>query len=194
MRFIRKNKLGFSLIELLLVTAMLGIVSLAIFSTFNNGFKIWQKINKSLVEEDLGIFFDKFAQDLSNCLKNSSIPFTGDQHKLVIPTLVSSSRLKSRTVGQATYSYDRQSGWLTRQANDFSQCYSHQEDNPIALLKDIEFLKFEYYYFDLQKQEHIWKEEWQEMGFPLAVRVSLKLNDSTGTDKIIRTISIPICG
>ncbi|MCX5694078.1 MAG: prepilin-type N-terminal cleavage/methylation domain-containing protein [Candidatus Omnitrophica bacterium] len=194
MRFIRLNRIGFSLVELLVVTAMLGIISLAIFSTFNNGFKVWQKINKPLAEEDLGIFFDKLAQDLSNCVKSSSILFTGDASSFGVPTLVNSSRLKVNSLGLVVYSYDQQSGLLYREQKDFSQLYNHQDASPVVLLKNISFLKFEYYYFDKQEQKYVWKEEWSGAGLPLAVRVGLNLNDSSETDKIIRTINIPISG
>lgn len=173
---------------------MLGIISLAIFSTFNNGLKVWQKINRPLAEEDLGIFLDKLAQDLNNCLKLTNIPFTGDQNSLGVPTLVNSVRLKISSVGLVTYAYDQQSGVLNRQSKDFSQLYNPQEDSSVSLLKNIASFKFEYYYFDTQKQEYTWKEEWLGAGLPLAVRVTLSLNDYSGTDKITRTISIPIGG
>ena len=41
----KKNRLGFTLVELFLVSVILSIISLAIYSTLNNGIKIWQKIN-----------------------------------------------------------------------------------------------------------------------------------------------------
>ncbi|MFH0918328.1 MAG: type II secretion system protein GspJ, partial [Candidatus Omnitrophota bacterium] len=182
----RKNKLGFSLVELLVVTSMLGVISLAIFSTFNNGFKVWQKINKPLAQEDLGIFLDKLSQDLNNCLKSSSLAFTGDQNNLGIPTLAFSPRLKASTLALVAYTYDQQTGSLSRQPKDFSQLYSRQEEDPVILLKNIESFKFEYYYFDTQKQEYIWKEEPLGAGLPLAVRVSISLNGYSETDKIIR--------
>jgi prepilin-type N-terminal cleavage/methylation domain-containing protein len=194
MRCIWKNRLGFSLVELLVVTAMLGIISLAIFSTFNNGFKIWQRINKPLGQEDLSLFFDKLNQDLNNCVKSGNIPFTGDQNNLGIPALVNSSRLKIKTVGLATYSYDQQSGVLNRQQKDFSQIYSRQESDMQPLLKNIGSFKFEYYCFDKQKQEYLWKEVWSDSGIPLAIRVELSLNDSSGSDKIIRSITIHVGG
>ena len=194
MRCIWKNRLGFSLVELLVVTSMLGIISLAIFSTFNNGFKVWQRVNKSLGQEDLGLFFDELSQDLNNCVKSVSIPFTGDRNNLGVPTLVNSAQLKIRTVGLATYSYDQQSGVLNRQQKDFSQVYSRQESDTVLLLKNIASFKFAYYYFDKQKQEYLWKEEWSEPGIPLAIRVELSLNDLSGTDKIIRSITIHVGG
>lgn len=173
---------------------MLGVISLAIYSTFSNGFKVWQRINRPLAQANLSIFFEKISQDLSNCLKSSSIPFTGESSNLGIPTQVFSPRLKSKTLGLVTYTYDQQSGALTRQAKDFSQFYNRQEIDPVVLVENIGFLKFEYYYFDTQKEEYLWKEEWPASGLPLAVRVTLNLNDSSGTDTIIRTINIPVGG
>ena len=194
MRFILKNKFGFSLVELLVVTAMLGIISLAIFATFNNGMKVWQRVNKHLAEEDVGIFFDKISRDLSNCLKSSAMPFSADQNNLKLPTQVYSPRLKSTSVGQVVYAYDSQSGALLRQQKDYSQIYSHQDDQPVPLLKNLRTFKLEYYFYDHQKQEYLWKEDWPGPGIPLAVRVSLDFNDSPGAEKIVRTISIPIGG
>jgi len=194
MRFMRKNKLGFNLVELLMVTSMLGIVSLAIFSTFNNGMKIWQKINKSLVEEDLGFFFDRLAQDLNNSFKSAMIPFTGNSDSLGVPTQVYSGDLKTTSMGLAAYFYDQQSGSVSRQPRDFSQLYSHHEGNAVVLLKNIEFLKFEYYYYDAQRQEYLWTDEWSQSSLPLAVRVELNLNESGQTNKFIRTFNVPISG
>ncbi|MDD5129680.1 MAG: type II secretion system protein GspJ [Candidatus Omnitrophica bacterium] len=189
-----KNRLGFSLVELLVVTAMLGVISLAIYSTFNNGFKVWQKINQPLAQEDLGIFFDKLSQDLSNCFKSASISFTGDQATLGIPTQVFSVNLKIRSMGLVTYSYDQQSGTLSRLANDFSQLYSRQENDAAVILRNVKYFKFEYYFFDKQQQKYTWKEEWPGASVPLAVRVILSLDDSSEADKIIRTINIPVGG
>ncbi len=177
-----------------MVTGMLGVISLAIFATFNNGFKIWKRINQPLADEDLGFLFDKLAVDLNNCLKSNSISFSGSENNLSVPTLVDSPDLAARTVGAVVYSYDQPAGLLIRQPNDFSQLYRHHEDSGVVLLKNIRSLKFEYYYYDKLKSEYIWKEEWSQAGLPLAVRVSLNLRDASENDKIIRTFNIPIGG
>ncbi len=192
MRFIRKNNSGFSLVELLVVMVMLSVISLAIYSTFNNGFKIWQKVNQPLEQQDLGIFFDKLAQDLSNCLHSANIPFSGSLNTLTIPTLVFSPRLKIKSLGSVDYFYDPQAGFVYRQTKDFSQLYNRQQESPVLLLKEIRFFRFEYYYFDAEKQTYLWQEEWLSTGLPLAVRVVLGFNDSDENNQFIRTISVPI--
>ena len=52
----KKHNNAFTLVELLIVTAMLAVISLAIYSTFSSGLKIWQRVSKPIPEEDLGIF------------------------------------------------------------------------------------------------------------------------------------------
>ncbi len=190
MRFIRGNKKGFSLVELLVVTAMLGVVSLAIYSTFNNGLKIWNKINQPLAEEELGMFFERLSQDLGNCFRSVTIPFSGSINNLTIPTLVDNRQLNFRSLGQVTYLCNPQSGLLWRQQKNFSQIYSKTEDEAAVLLKNVKFFKFEYYYWDAIRKQYLWKEEWSGAGVPLSVRVSLSLDEPSQSDKITRTINI----
>ena len=56
-----KNNKGFTLIEVCLVSAMVAIISLAIYTTFANGIKIWQKAHTEILEEDVSIFFERFT-------------------------------------------------------------------------------------------------------------------------------------
>jgi hypothetical protein len=193
MRCIWKNK-GTSLVELLVVCAMLGIISLSIFATFSNGLKIWQKINKPLAQENVGVFLEKLAGDLSSCLKLNNLSFSGNQFHLEVPTLVDSLNLKNRGIGLAVYNYDQQSASLTRQQKDYSQLYSRQEGNSVILLKGLQLFKFEYYYYDKQKDEYLWLEDWSVQGVPLAVRVILNLEGAAENERIIRTITVPVGG
>ncbi len=176
-----------------MVTAMLGIISLSIFATFSNGLKIWQKINKPLAQEEMGVFFEKLSKDLSSCLKLSNLSFSGNQVYLEIPTLVNSANLGNRSPGLANYTFDRQSG-VSRRQKDYSQIYTHQETEAVLLLKGLRSFQFTYYYFDKQRQEYLWAPEWSQAGIPLAVRVSLSLEGSSEDEKIIRTITVPVSG
>mgnify|MGYP001766085268 FL=1 len=193
MRYIWKRNKGTTLVELLVVTAMLGIISLSIFATFNNGLKIWQRTAKPLAQEEVGVFFEKLARDLNSCLKLSNLSFSGNQAYLEVPTLVDSANFKNRTPGLATYVFDQQSG-VSRRQKDYSQIYAHQETEGTQLLKGLSSFQFEYYYFDKYRQEYLWVPEWSQSGIPLAVRVSLSLEGSLEDEKIIRTITVPVSG
>jgi prepilin-type N-terminal cleavage/methylation domain-containing protein len=194
MPIISKNKKAFTLVELLIVTAMLGVVSLAVYAIFNNGFKVWQKVNKPLAEQDIDIFLDKWTIDLKNCLKMQGFSLAGDKFSLAIPTLVNSVGLNKKTIGKVVYSYDSQAKILNRQQSDYSQVFSGQEGNLSPILKNVEFFKFEYYYYDPAQKIYFWEDVCLNNPMPLAVRVELGSDESAKNDKLIKTVSIPISG
>ena len=70
---------GFTLIETLLVVAISSVIALTIYSTFNSGLKIWQRLTKKEQASDLNIFFEKISYDLRNSFKFSDIKFVGEQ-------------------------------------------------------------------------------------------------------------------
>jgi len=190
----RKPNIGFTLVELLLVLAMLAIVSLAVYATFNSGIKIWQRINTEIPEEDLDIFFYKFSSDLRNSFKFTGIDFLGEKDKVAFSTLVDSQRLKKRTIGQVIYSYDFLAEILNREERDFSQIYSDESNIATQSLRNIKSLKFQYYSYDKEKKEYLWNDEWQKKELPLAIRIELEFDDSTQANKFTKTVSIPAGG
>lgn len=193
----RKNnrKFGFTLVEMLIVTAILSVVALAIYATFNNGMEIWQKVNRQLPEEDLNIFFDKFSLDLRNSFKFTGINFSGTIDRLEFPTLVNNLRLEKRTVGKLIYAYEPQGQILNRYQIDFSGVYDDESDAaPRQSLKNVKTLKFQYYLYDEQNKVYLWQDEWLKEGLPLAVRVELEFDDGQKTKKFTKTVNISISG
>lgn len=187
----RMRKRGFTLIEMLVVVAMLGVISLAIYTTTTNGIKIWQRINRQIPQEDLNIFFEKFATDLRNSLEYTDMNFLGKEDELEFPTLVNSPRLKIRTVGKIRYIYDYNNGVINRQQLDFSHIYNDENGITQQLLKDVKTLRFQYYIYDAEKKEYLWQEE-RIVGLPLAVRIELEVKYGTQTAKFTKTVGIPI--
>lgn len=186
----RKNN-AFTLIEMLIVTAMLSIVSLAVYATFNNGIKIWQKINQEIPAEDMDIFFEKFTSDLKNSLKISSIDFYGQEDRFELPTLVNSRKL-GITVGRVRYRFDYAKGEITRQKMDYSDIYNGGMGIEEALLRNVKSLKFQYYIYDSEKQKYLWQDEQIKQGLPLALRIELELKNNDQTNKFTKTVSIPV--
>lgn len=190
----KKNNPGFTLVEMLIVAAMLSVVSLAVYAVFNSGTKIWDRVNTQAPEEDLNIFFDKFTTDLKNSFKFTGIDFLGREDEFEFSTLVSSQRLNKKTVGQVVYSYDPMKKTLNREQRDFSQVYN-EENGPITIsLKDVTRLKFQYYFYDDEAKEYYWLDEWFEKTLPLAVRIELVLNGGKQSTKFTKTVTIPASG
>jgi prepilin-type N-terminal cleavage/methylation domain-containing protein len=192
----RQTKKGFTLIEMLLVTTMVAVISLAVYATFNSGIKIWQRVNKQIAEEDINIFFDKFASDLRNTFKFSGINFSGKEDEVEFATIVNSPRLHIQTVGMSLYSYDSRAKALKREQMDFSQLCNHEANPAQVLLKEVTALKFSYYFFDKDAKQYIWGKEWDRDGLPLAVRIELSVgpDEKEKAKKFVRTINIPVKG
>ena len=68
-----KSRTGFTLVELVLVTAMLSVVGLAAYSAFSNGIRLWKRVNEEVIQEDINMFFVKISRDLRNLSRYSGI-------------------------------------------------------------------------------------------------------------------------
>jgi len=190
----KKNSFGVTFIELLIVVAILSIISLAIYATFNNGIRIWQRVNKNIVEEDLNIFFDKFARDLRNAVQFSGIHFSGRSERFEFATIINSRRLQKITVGEIIYSYEPSRQILEREERDFSQVFSNEAGMIRQSLTEIESLKFQYYIYDKNKKEYVWEDECLTGALLLAVRIELEFKDGVQNFKFTKTVSIPVSG
>jgi hypothetical protein len=183
---------SFTFIELLIVTSILAVISLAIYSVLSNGVKIWQLVNQGIPEEDLNIFFNKFTSDMRNCFKFTDINFLGSRYTFEFVTLVSSPALQKKTVGKVIYFYDSDEGVLKREQLDFSQLYNGDSGTTQEVLKNIKFLKFKYYAYDVMTKEYVWLDEWVNEGLPVAMRVEFWFNNGKQTNKFIKTVNIPV--
>jgi len=189
----RKN--GFTFVELLIVVGMLAVVSIAIYTVFSNGVRIWFRVNEQIPKEDLFIFFDKFTSDLRNSFKFTGINFTGDEERIEFATLVKSPRLEKNTVGQIIYKYNPVSNRIVRKRRDFSQVYAERSDKIKDELENIKSLRFRYFYYDIEKKAYFWDDEWVDKeDLPLAVRMEFRFDDGRQTGKFVKTVSIPANG
>ena len=186
----KNNKAAFTLIEILVVTVILSIISLAIFSTFSNGLKIYNRITKQSGQEDLVIFCDRLSLDLRNSFNFTGMEFGGREDRFEFATLVNSLKLNKKTVGKAGYEYRAQEKTLSRTQSDFSDVYKGSGSKASAPLKDIKSAKFLYYSYDTQTKEYSWLPEWTKEGLPLAVRLELEFDGQNEQEKFSRTFPI----
>jgi len=201
---IRADKRAFTFVEIILVIGVLSVIGLAVFTAFSRGLQIWQKINEERVEEDVGLLFEKMSHDLNNSFFFSEIGFSGNPHKMRFPSLVPMSRdtEKVETVGSIEYSFDNNDHIVYRRYADYSDVYKERYTEERQMLERIENVEFRYYYFDGEREEFRWLENWPRrtpyeteeeiITVPLAVRVVLtqKRNDTNGRS-FAKTVYIP---
>lgn len=190
----KKFKKGFTLIELCLVSLIASVIGLAVYFTFSNGMRIWQKANQKAAEEELEIFFDRFALDLRNCLKFSGLEFSGAPERLDLVSRVVSLYLKNKTIGRVAYFYEPKKRALFREEKDLSQIFEGKQGVVKEVLENLNSLKFGYYFYDKEKKEYVWLEEAILEGLPLAVRIEFEFSTQSSSGRFVRTVSIPIGG
>ena len=181
-----------TLIELAVVTAMLSIISLAIYANFNSGIKLWQVVNKDLPEEEINILFDKFTFDIKNSIRFKNIRFIGQVDKVEFATILDSPELGNRSVGKVVYLYDDYSKVLSRIQKDYSQVYSDRKGLVRELVRGVDSLRFRYYLYDRDIKKYIWQDYWDTDRMPLAVRISIKLSEGSKVEGFVKTVSLPI--
>ena len=188
-----KNKinLGFTLVEVLIVTIILAIISLAIFSTFSNGLKIYNRINSEVTMADTVIFCDRFGQDLRNSFNFTLIKFSGKPEELEFASIINSPRMQKRSISRVKYAWDPSSEKIQRFTSDYSGVYSQEEASARHSLDKVKSCALSYYYFDNQTRDFIWAEEWNKEGLPVAVRMELEFKDKPEV-KFTRSFGIPI--
>ena len=189
------HKKGFTLIEMLIVLAMLSLIGLAIFATLSNGIRIWQRLNQAVGQEDINILFDRIARELRNTFEFSTIKFQGEEDKVAFATFITtpgSYQPQETGIGQAIYYYNKTSRQLTREKRNYTQIFKGEGGTKEELLKDIDSLKLSYYFHDEERREYLWQEAWHREGLPLAVRIELELHNGSQNKKITQTINIPI--
>lgn len=182
-----------TLIELLITTTILSVISMAIYATLNSGLKIWKRVGQPLVQEDLVIFFDRFSRDIRNSVQFTGLSFTGTKEKVEFPTILHTTAWPGNTVvGRASYVYDPEGKTLTRVQQDFSQIYTGDESIKVQPLPDLVSAKFQYYIYDQQIKEYSWREELLEGDLPVAVRIEMELGNGAQAQSFQKTVSIPL--
>jgi len=184
-------------IEIMLVVALIGMVSLALYKSFANGLRVWQKSRELIVEEDILIFFDKFAQDLRNTFVYTSLPFKGDIRRVDFPAFVWMPSMNSHEregefkdqMGRIEYSYDDAQKQIIRRQANYSQAMNGAYEMPQTVARFIDSLHFRYYY--LTSSEEVFSEEVLEV-MPAGIEVTVQFSDVNGTREIKRYFNIPL--
>lgn len=188
----RRSKGGVTLIELLIVTALLSVLAGAVYVTLSNGLKIWSRATQAAPEEDICIFFDKFALDLKNCIRSEAFLLTGETDRFRFPTIIYSPRMRIRTVGEVSYTLDPAYRTLRREERDMSQIYYDDAGEERQALTGVTKARFGYYAFSEEKQEFEWLPDWNKETLPLAVRIEVEIAYAGTRRTFTKTVTVPV--
>ncbi|MFT5207264.1 MAG: prepilin-type N-terminal cleavage/methylation domain-containing protein [Candidatus Omnitrophota bacterium] len=103
------NHKGFSLIELLLVTALLSIICLTSSFTIVQGVKLYQRLSKTGQEKNMSIFLEGVYRDLRNMNVYSKVPFESKTNSITYAmayNFVDGTGIPDARLAEVTLSYD----------------------------------------------------------------------------------------
>ncbi len=195
----RTNDSGFTLMEMLLVTALIGAVSIAIFAALNNGVKLWGRGIAVDKKGDLFIGVEKIAQDLRGTMPFSLIHFQGAQSKVsfaaivLTPADVHSSRADEGLIdelGAVEYRYEPAEGKIFRRQADYGQALKKQWGQDQEIASGVSDVRFDYFIDGQRKAE---RKERIESRIPSGVMMTVRLGDN-GRQTLQRYFEIPAGG
>ncbi|MCM8791984.1 MAG: type II secretion system protein GspJ [Candidatus Omnitrophica bacterium] len=185
------NKKGFSIIEAILVSAIIPVVGLAIYSTFNSGIKIYQRINRNLALEEINLFLNDFYQDLRNTFDFNDWSFKGESERLELVSLVYDPAFKTKIPGKIIYLYQADRKRLLRQQFSYPQIYSDADEKETKILENIYNLKFHYYYLK-EKDICVWQDTDLYGKMPKAVKIEFEWLDNSQQRAFVYNVFVPI--
>ena len=98
---IKKNNRGFTLVEIFLVAALVGVLLLTIFSTYSAGIRIWKATEELKLTEDRGFYIamEKIRRDLMGYLRGfRAVRFNGEENELLFLNFKPASKYRCKLV------------------------------------------------------------------------------------------------
>ncbi len=195
--FRRPNRRSFTLIEILLTTALFSMCSLAIYQVFASGLKLWARAQHFAVEEDISIFFDKISEDLRGSFYFTGIKFEGTANKITVPTFIM-AQPDARSVhadgeafahiGAVRYYLDSENHTLQRSQANYSQALDGRFVDDKVVVKAVSGLKIVYYMPGSKGVEPFAK---VSDVIPSSVYIEVTYSDGRSEQSTSRMIAIP---
>jgi len=194
---------GFTLIELMLVSALLGVIGVGVYGTFSSGINIWKTVTQESINEDISIFFEKISYDLRNTFKYTGMRFRGDRMEVSFPAPLKSFERDQfiNSIGAVTYAFDHRKRAITKRDQTYSQFYQKKAGDQRILVEDISSLSFRYYVYEPDKKKYSWVTSWQEddqtlgrqveENVPLIVRIEVDVPKKLGKETYVKNVAIP---
>ena len=82
------KRYGFTLIEIMIVSVLITVIGMVVFSAFRQGFKLWERAQYTSRQEQAIILINRIARELNNSFQFAPIGFKGDEETFYFPSLM----------------------------------------------------------------------------------------------------------
>ncbi len=198
---------GFTLVELLIATSIIGMIALAVLSAFGTGFYAFGRVESFAgAQADILLALDRWERDVQNSFSSAAVEFKGDSQSISFPSLMTvwdEEEKETVSLGQVSYSFDEQERTFTMVTTDYAPPSSDDgQDPPVEVLAYVEDIHFSYYFYkkEIQGEEekvaYGWQSSWtqEDEGIPRGVKVELTFLKEGQEVSLARTVFIPAGG
>ena len=194
-----KNHKSFTLIEVLLVSALFSMAGVMIYYSFANGLKLWQRAQVVQKEESIAIFFDRLSKDLRQTLYFSKIKFEGQENLLsfagFVTTVADPESFRwdeglIEQIGVVNYEFDALGKKVLRRQGGYKEAINQGLLPTQVALKGIDSMKLEFLFKGAQGYER--KPTAHEL-IPSVVDVEIDYKDAYKRPQSIRRmLPVPV--
>ena len=179
---------AFTLVEAVLIVSILSVIGLALFHSFSDGIKIWERSRQFFAEEDVAIFFDKIEHDLKNCFFYSQIPFEGKEERLRFATRVKAFQ-PGEGMGSVEYYFDPFKQNIYRREANYGQALKNYFSKERLLASHLQSVRF--FYYSAESHESNFQDQLNDV-IPRAILIEVEFLDRRGLRVLKKMINIPL--
>ncbi len=197
--FMKFKTAGFTLVEMLLVSGLVALIGVVIFSAFGNGLKLWARGIAVNHDADTALFMMRMKEDLRSMATITGINFEGSEFKVSFPSVVtvradkyasSAQEQMVDQIGAVQYWFDPvKKAVLRRQAN-YGQALKGQWGPEIEVATSLDAVEFRYFLFEENQYRRV-----QELKDKIPSWLSIEARAEGSADQSSkRIVLIPIGG
>lgn len=190
---------GFTLIEVLMAAAIMGIIGLTILTTFAGGFRVYERLQAYGGEQaDALLVLEEIEQNIHNAFPHSSLTFEGNSRSIAIPNVfevietVGEEDKVVTSPGRIVYLFDDGAKELKRGQQNYAQATadSPSGDDQLELAAYMDDIQFSYGTYNTEEDTYSWNDAYnKEDENPLiGVKVLLAYHNGSRAVELNRTV------
>ncbi len=161
---------GFTLVELMLVAALLAIVGLTIVATFAGGLKIFNRMEShSVARADVLLCMEKMERDLRNTFSLKGLDFIGEAKRVTFPAILTTFSPEGRvraSLGSFSYFRDdsRKERFFSKEEKIYTEAIKKEssERGAVTALAPVADINFQYFSYDPEAETYSWVDAWDK--------------------------------